>query len=334
MLNSGVLKISRESTSIIIERAHNGIRDLPPLHFSFGVVDLGRREEVVKSELVTLQGIAGLKNAERASLEETIITRLVRPPASYGSQIQAQLESDLRSNTPALKEAIKQHMRMDDIAISSLEIRVEETDTKTFHIITNLTNFLKISDEEAHNILKNSVSAVANLNQRLADMQAYSAITGFTQSEAPLLFGKFAGIIAPQNPNPVEKQFGRVISVANLPDFVPDKKIDVDALLAARESSECREFRAWLLNLEAVSDSQISEMIGGIRNKVALMIRSNFGKTMRFAANTAIGLIPGIGIVAGPAAGAIDSFLIERVFPTSGVLAFLVDIYPSLFTSA
>jgi hypothetical protein len=34
------------------------------------------------------------------------------------------------------------------------------------------------------------------------------------------------------------------------------------------------------------------------------------------------------------AAGAADEFLIDRVFPTSGVFAFLTETYPSLFESA
>lgn len=335
LLNSGVLKISRESTTIIIDRAVNGIRDLPLAHFSFGVVDIAQRDAVLKSELVPLQGIPGLKNTERASIEEMILTRLVRPSADYGAQIQAQIESDLRSNTPALKGAIIQQAGIHAEEIGKqLAIRVEETDRKVFRIINNLTTVLSVTDQQAHDTLQRSVSAVANLNQRLGDMQAYSAITGFSQSEAPLLFGKLAGIIAPQNPEPAERRFARVVGIANLPELAAGNRIDVDALLKAREGPECRDFRAWLLKLDDMSDSQIAEMVCGVRNRLAGMIRSDVGKSMRFAAITAIGLIPQIGIVAGPAAGAIDAFLLDKVFPTSGVLAFLADVYPSLFVSA
>lgn len=332
LLKSGILRISCESTTILIERAVNGVRDLPLSHFSFGVVDIAEREKVLRSQLAALQGVAGLKNAERASLEETVLTQLVRPPRDYGAEVQAQLESDLRNNALALRVAISQQAGKYGPA-HLLTVDVAETSQKVFHITTNLTHALKLSAEQEHDILKNSVSAVANLNQRIADMQAYSAITGFTQSEAPLLFGKFAGIIAPQNPEPAEQQFKRVIAIANLPELLPGK-IDVETLLKARESPECQAFRAWLSKLEDTSDSQIADMVLGIRNKIGTMIRTDIGKTMRFAATTAAGLIPGIGLVAGPAAGIIDTFLAEQVFPSSGVLAFLADIYPSLFVSA
>jgi hypothetical protein len=72
-------------------------------------------------------------------------------------------------------------------------------------------------------------------------------------------------------------------------------------------------------------------MVGGLRNKVSSIVHTSTGKTLRFAATTALGLIPGAGLILGPASGAIDSFLIDSVFPNPGVLAFLTHTYPSLF---
>ena len=162
-------------------------------------------------------------------------------------------------------------------------------------------------------------------------MEAYSAITGFTEEEAPLLFGKLAGIISPQNPDRVEKQFMRVIAIAGLPD-VQNRRIDVEQLLKVRESVECREFRAWLSGSLESSDEQIAEMVKGVRNKVGTVLHGNVGKVMKFAAITAVGLIPGAtGLVAGPVASALDAFLTDKVFPNSGALAFLATTYPSLF---
>jgi hypothetical protein len=335
LLNSGVLKISSEFTSIITDIARNGVRELPLSHFSFGVADTPNREAILRSELRSLQGIPGLGNAERAAMEETILTGLIRPPYDYGAQIQTQIESDLRNNTPALRAAIVEQLKIKAReSDSALEVRVEETRARTFNVITNLADDFGMSGQDAHDILHPSICAVANLNQRLADMEAYRAITGFADSEAPLLFGKLAGVIAPQNPKPIEEQFARVVTIANLPDFVSGKRIDVERLLKARESAECREFRAWLSKLEGMSDAQIAEMVSGVRNEVSSMIRSGMGKSLRFALTTAIGLIPGAGIVAGPVAGAVDSFLVEKVFPTSGVFAFLTQTYPSLFLSS
>lgn len=335
LLGSGVLKISRESMSIIIDIARDGVRIVPPCHFTFGRADLTDREKALRSELVSLQGIPGLKNTERVLMEETILTGLVRPPSDYGAQLQAQIEADLRNNTPALKAAIADQLNIQlDESDRPFEVNVEETQSRIFHVKTNLDSVLGTSERKVHEVLQPSVSALANLNQRLAEMAAYSAITGFKDSEAPLLFGKLAGVIATQNPKPLEEQFARVMSIANFPDFIPGRRIDVERLLKARESAECREFRAWLSKLEDISDAQIADMVGGVRNKVASMIQSGSGRTLRLATTTALGLIPGVGLIVGPAAGAVDSFLVERLFPTSGVFAFLSKTYPSLFVSA
>jgi hypothetical protein len=335
LFDSGILKFSSEFTSIITDIARNGVRELPLSQFSFGVAQIQDREAILRRGLRALQGMSGLKNAERATMEETLITGLVRPASDHGAQIQAQIELDLRNNTPALKAAILEQLKIQaGESDRKLEVRVEEIRERFFHVVTNLTDNFGMSEQKAHDIVQPSISAVANLNQRIADMAAYSAITGFKDSEASLLFGKLAGIIAPQNPRPIEEQFARVITIANLPDFVTGKRVDVDRLLKARDSAECRDFRAWLSNLEGVSDAQVADMVGGVRNEIASMIRSGAGKTLRLALTTAVGLIPGVGLVAGPVAGVVDSFVVEKMFPTSGAFAFLTQTYPSLFVSS
>jgi len=161
----------------------------------------------------------------------------------------------------------------------------------------------------------------------------YSAITGFLDTEAPLLFGKLSGLISPLNPATAEKQFERVIELAELPDFRPGQKVDVQKLLKTRDSAECREFREWLSNLENASDAEIKEMVTSLRSKVASMAASPSGKLVRLATTTGIGLIPVVGPIAGAAAGAVDSFLVDKVLPRSGIVAFLTETYPSLFVS-
>lgn len=182
-------------------------------------------------------------------------------------------------------------------------------------------------------MLQRSVTATVNLNQRLAEMQAYSALTGFLESEAPLLFGKLAGIISPQNPTPAEEQFKRVIEVADVPDFKPGQKIDVQKLMKIRDSAECRDFRKWLSTAENISDDETRTQATGMRNKLASLASSAGGKVVRLAATTVIGNIPLAGLVLGPVAGAVDSFVVDKVLPQSGIFAFLTDIYPSLFSS-
>ena len=55
------------------------------------------------------------------------------------------------------------------------------------------------------------------------------------------------------------------------------------------------------------------------------------GRAVRFIVTTAIGLLGIFGIVAGPVSGAIDSFLVDKVLPKSGVWTFVNRLYPSIF---
>jgi hypothetical protein len=165
-------------------------------------------------------------------------------------------------------------------------------------------------------------------------MQAYSAITGFLDSESALLFGKLAGIIAPLNPKLPKEQFERVIDLSNVRDFRSGQRVDLDLLMKVRDSAECREFREWLYTLEDVSDAVIKHMVASIKSKMTSLASSPSGRLVRIAATTGLGVIPLVGPITGAVAGAIDTFLVDRVLPRSGIVAFLTEQYPSLFVSA
>jgi hypothetical protein len=242
-----------------------------------------------------------------------------------------QLETDLRTGTPALRIATNERIKNRfGIAAANVDVAVEEVEKRTFRIISDIPKIFRISEQDTHEILNQAISAVGHINHRIAEMEAYSAITGFAESDASLLFGKLAGIIKPFNPRATEEQFGRVATILDFPELVPGKRVGVERLLAARESPELAEFRDWLSKLDDLSDDQIREMLGGIRNRLGFFIRGGAGKTMRLAATTVIGLI---NPIVGVAAGALDTFVLERVLPSSGVFAFLTKSYPSLFAS-
>ncbi|MFI5102102.1 MAG: hypothetical protein ACHP9V_01900 [Terriglobales bacterium] len=336
LIKLGLLRFSCEFTTLILDLSRNGIRHVPLEHFSFAKLEAVNREGDLRKELVALQSISGLKNRERVALEETIWGSLVRPPKTFADDLLAQLDGDLRANTPALRLAVFDRLRA-KLGVHELpaevSIEVEETAHRVFHVKNDLAASYGFSSQEVHDLLHQAVVAVANLGHRLTEMQAYSAITGFLDTEAPLLFGKFSSLVAPLNPAAAEKQFERVIELAELPDFSPGQKVDVQKLLKARDSAECREFREWLSNLDSASDAGIKEMVASLRSKMASIAASPGGKLMRLAATTGIGLIPGVGLIAGAAAGAIDSFLVDKVLPRSGIVAFLTETYPSLFVS-
>lgn len=338
LLESGLLSFSCGVTAVILEASSNGVRHLPLNHFSFATAQLTNLDATLQSELRSLQSISGLKNERRVLLEELIWNSLAKEPATYRHDLLDQIDRDFRTGTPALKVAVIDSLRKElgdprDLKEAQATISVEETSNRVFHIRNRLPEFFGLSPEQAHLVLQRAAGAVANLDQRLADMQAHSAITGFLEGEAPMLFGRLAGIIAPMNPQIAEHQFERVIELADIPDFKEGQRVKVESLLDVRDSAECREFREWLSTLDVISDEDVKKMVASVRSRLATLASSVGGKLVRLATTTGLGLIPGVGLAAGVAASAIDSFLVDRVLPKSGVVAFLTETYPSLFES-
>jgi len=336
LVNLGLLGFACPSTFLIVDLKLGTARHLPPNHFSFAFGSSANLEEALRRGFRGLQGIPGLRNTDRTNLEDLILKSVLPQPPNYGQDLLTQLESDIRSNTPALKLALVERLRSEqtvrDLPLSGFAVQVDETSPRVFHIRTPLTSY-GLSPEKSHAVLETALMAVCNLDQRLADMQAYSAITGFLDHEANLLFGRLSGVIAPLNPSQMEGQFQRVIELADVPDFKEGQGIDVEQLLKARASVECREFREWLSSAADMGDEEIKHMLAAVRSKMGSIAASKSGKIVRFATTTGVGLIPVVGPIAGAVAGAIDTFLVERVFPRSGVVAFLTETYPSLFVS-
>ena len=195
---------------------------------------------------------------------------------------------------------------------------------------TNLKTLLNVEPEQEHAMLAKAVHAVTNLNQQIANMQQYNAISSFDESDAPLLFGKIAGVIAQYNPLIEEHSFLRVLEITDLPELLAFGRIDVKKLLTIRESIECREFRAWLSSADQLNDAELKRLLTGLRARAASLIASPAGKITRLAVNSALGLIPGYGTLVALAEGAVDTFLLEKLLPSPGALSFLTRSIPSV----
>jgi hypothetical protein len=331
---SGVLRLSCEFTSLIEGLERNGVSHTPPDHFSFGIVDVADRERVLQSEFTALQSVSGLKNAQRSASEEAAWKALVRPGNSFGADLQLQVEHDLRTNPSTLRASLLHVLRGEGIcgaaATSHLHLSVEENSPKIFRIRHNLAEAFGIPIEQSRRFVARAVSGANGLNCRLAEMAAYSAITGFSDDEAPLLFGKLSGIIEALNPTSKENQFSRVAAIADVGEPTPGSRIDFERLLEIRNSDECRAFKAWLDDADSLTDEDLIKELAGIRSKLGLWASNPEGRMLRFAAITGIGLLPG-GTIPATMLGFADSFIVEKLIPKSGIVSFLRIQYPSVF---
>jgi hypothetical protein len=128
-----------------------------------------------------------------------------------------------------------------------------------------------------------------------------------------------------------ERHFERVIAIAGLPDVTTESRVDVHKLLDVRSSDECAAFRQWLQGIDELEDADVAERVASIQARLGAAIHGATGHTVRFLTLTGLGLLPGVNAAVVGAAGALDTFVIDKLFAKSGPASFVTHLYPSVF---
>ena len=165
-------------------------------------------------------------------------------------------------------------------------------------------------------------------------MERHDALTGFRDGEMSLFEQRLAFLARRLDPDIHEERFTRVLTIAGLPEVNAETQpgvVDAGRLVEILRSDECREFRAWLRGVDSATDAEIEERFGKLREMISTAVHSKKGKAVRLAATTGIGFVPVAGQIAGIAAGALDSLLLDKLVPEPGPTSFLSQLYPSIF---
>ena len=236
-------------------------------------------------------------------LKKTVASNLVRLPPGIENELQQEVMRELTKN-PALFRAafdIELKRRFGPSALTvPVRADLEEIETGDYRFETDIG--------EKFNVSLDNVHSLGQVMQRLAEMRAHSALNGFSQVDTELVEKKFSLLASVVAPRAQERRFERVIRLSGFPDVRlewGERVNNVDNLLRVRESDECRAFRDWLRSSDELSDSEIAELVTGLRAKLGLMAGSKSGKVVKFLASTALGLL---GAIPGALAGLIDSF--------------------------
>ncbi len=337
LLRNGALKIRCECAQLA--RGQLQGPSLPPMTYHFLYLDAHDHEYYVHRCLQNIHDSPGLTHREILRLKRDVVEAIQRPHGESDSdrvrdRISPALESDLLHNRVLVETALRlQLARMQQSASPQFTFEINKVDTDTFSVTTDLAERCALSGDACEGAFQGAFIAVGELQQRLAEMQAYEALSGFGDDDVPLFRAKLASLGSLATSANSEARFRRVISIA-LPSLTLDSgtKISVDKLLEIRASSELREFRDWLGTTDSATEEEILQRVGGIRARLGVFAQSTTGKTVRFLVGAGTTLLSGgAGIITGLAVSAIDQFLIERVLPRTGIAAFVSELYPSLF---
>ena len=164
-------------------------------------------------------------------------------------------------------------------------------------------------------------------------MKIYSALSGFTDIDIPIFGEKLSFLASVIRPEIDEERFQRVIELIGLPQFKNRNSIQINAkkLLETRNLAEALEFRKWLTTTDGMSDKEIIQQVRSLSKTIGRIIGGDMGKNIRFLVTNGIGIIPVIGSAISLSLSTLDHFLIDKIFPRSGVTAFIDEKYPSIF---
>lgn len=314
---------------------------LPTGHLRFEVVrifDPKGKPTHISQKLQQIVDISGLPYGDARRLKSLIGTTAVRHGVDSGKMaVQATLR-DASASTPVIFAAIEQEMRRRGLASPSErpELSFNLTSEGSISYASNLQKLCSLDARTEHGVVEHALLAVAGLNRRIETMHEFAAVRGLNDGDLHVLDEKIRFLSSLIDPNIQVERLRRVTSALSLPSFdaaLDRHELDVKALLRLRQSSEIAEFRRWLGSADSVSDDELRALGSSLKARLGSFVRSDTGKALRFIATTAIGLVPGAGAAIGAAASALDSFLLERLFASPSVVAFLSAQMPSVFAS-
>jgi len=335
LLQAGVLRVQCDAISVTQLGQANfaGRPDFTPLplgSFALNMVRVQDQREYVSRALGNAsEGVGPLKEAIR--FKRAIADALDQPPEGFGQAGLRGVASDLQNQALLNAAVVRGAREAFGVEAPAAEITAKATAMggTNFAIESNLGELLSLDDKQVHQALERAAMAIGDLNVRLEQMQVHNALSG-TLSEDVDFFRHKLGIAASAiDPQPAQAQFGRVLELRGFPSIDTSQRIDAEKLLKARDTDECRLFREWLQRTDALSDSDVKAHVAGVAARLQSFAQSGTGKTIRFVANTAIGVVasPAVGL----AASAIDAFLVDKVLSASGPALFVNNVYPSIF---
>ncbi len=349
ILSSGALRIHSEAHAVG-QTGQTGLgfrgkkkdgtpKDLLPLNsFSFDIIMHADSKKIMHRNMQKIHNIGNIHHKEAIKLKKLIANNLVNYPKESTGYILNQMINDFKNNTPNIKEAIissvKRQLNVSSLPSENFSYEIEVDDENDVHVNSNLSQFLGIDEDAVHKILEKALLAIGGLNKRIETMRAFSAITGFRENELSIFEDKLKFISATISPEDKEERLKEVLSWPIFPELstaIADKKLNIDTLLKVRESPECLEFRSWLWDSDSLKTEELKERINSLSAKLSLKLSGKSSKAIRWLSTTGAGFLPGVGIVAGPVLGFLDTFLVEKMLPKSGVLTFLGKQYPTIF---
>jgi hypothetical protein len=333
LLSSGALEIRHECAQFV-----EGEFKTPPcplLTYQFHIIEAHVWEQYLIDSLPALKTSPELSATELMKLQGAVVkaVRRIDNKQMFAAEVSPAFESELLGNQKLVKAAVlfvlTERYGIDKVDFD-IKIHKVVADDARYQVETDLPDKLHLSREQIHQAIKEALLGISGLCQRVAEMKGHVALSGFMEEELPLFRTKLGSLADEMGSKSQEDRFLRLISTAAIPEIAPDQRIDIEKLLQIRSEPEAVEFRAWLSDIDKLSDAELRDRVAGLNARLGLAVQSTGGKALRLLATTVVGIkSPAAGIIAG----ILDQFLWDNFLRRSGVAAFANELYPSIFAN-
>ena len=196
LLKSGAVRIHCHAlTTAQTGQSNVGGRTTPlPLgSYSFRSVRDANRKNYLHRCFQNVTPGSGLTYKECKRLKRDIANRLVDPIDTVRQEMDAQFQTDLRSSARHFCTALSMELKRNyeiPVKPKDLSLRIHEVSEGDFHVESNLNLLTTLDDVARHKATEHALLAVSGLNQRLAEMDGYSALTDLWYRDLPVLGSK------------------------------------------------------------------------------------------------------------------------------------------------
>ena len=278
----------------------------------------------------------GMKGKQFERLKREIVPHLEMSDRDLAEKGRKHMLEDIRNRQSLLELSCSEALSKEAgilIHPDDLDVKVRWEGDHTLRIDSNILDYTKRNLGDTHRIHGQALMAMSKLTQQLVHMQQLSALTGFADPDVNLVRTRFDMLIGYVAKDPYIKECMRVLEITDFPmlSVPPDHlKIDVPMLLKLKDQDEFRAFRDWLRGSVDLDEKQIKDLFGSIKSRILNTLENSVaGRSLRFLAPIVGGfVVPGIDI----ALSALDTFLLNRVLKPSGIVSFVNNKLPSIFT--
>lgn len=339
IINSGAVRIHIDALSIgQAEREFDGQKFpietlnspglLPLLHYEPLVINMADRSSYVHRALENLR-LPRVGKKTVSKLQNAVTDKLTVPPEHNPKSLLWSRESLLSNNelvALALEQALLEKHNA-NLVPTAFNFEFKKNGNNGYVVTTNMGRLFGLSAYDEHKLFEAVVLKVTGFYQRISLMNAYESIAWFSDVDARLLDAEIKLKLNEYDSSNQERRFTRILNIVGLPMILPSDQVSANSLLRLRVTKECKDFRAWLSTSDAKSDNDIKRELGSFKAAFSAILHSGTTRAIRFILPNALGLSP----VASIATQSVDHFIVEKLLPTNGPIAFINNKLPPVW---